>query len=451
MKNNWKKVALGGAALLSLITLAACGSSSNSASASKGTSAQIKDADKSPKLSFWWWGNDDRNQATMKQIKNFEAENSGISVEGRPSGFGNLDQVFTTQYAGGTSADVMTLMYQWVPQYGQNGGFYDLNKLSKYLDLKDNYDKAFLKTGQVGGKQVAVPYGENVMVMWVNKTVFEKNGVDVTKLKTWDDYINAAKKFPKGSYPLCSPTWRFPVTIYLQQKLNKTEFNAKGQMNYTEKDYLDGMKWYMSLVKDGVFVPRSDYLANVGSDPVSLATNKQEFTGKYAGGIGWNQGLQSDYDALKGVGDQMEIVPYPVISDAKGGANILSKPSMAFAIKKDEKNPVATAKFLNDFLNGEKANQILGTTRGVPASKSAQKALEKSGALAGFAKDANDAGKVDTMSETPFYEDGTLTSIYTDQIEAVELGKTSVKEAAHEVYTQTKAQAAKLAQQMGLK
>jgi oligogalacturonide transport system substrate-binding protein len=341
-------------------------------------------------------------------------------------------------------------MYQWVPQFGQNNGFYDLSKI-KSLDLKDNYDKDFLKTGQVDGKQVAVPYGENVMVMWVNKTVYEKNGVDVSKLKTWDDYINAAKKFPEGSYPICSPTWRFPVTIYLQQKLNKTEFNAKGKMNYTEKDYLDAMTWYMSLVKDGVFVPRSDYLANVGSDPVSLATNKQELTGKYAGGIGWNAGLQSDYDALKAVNNEMVIVPYPVISDAKGGANILSKPSLAFAISKDEKNPEEAGKFLNDFLNGKKANEILGTTRGVPASKAAQKALKDSGALSGFAKEANDAGDVDKMAETPFYEDGTLTTIYTDQIEAVELGKTDLKTAAHNVYTQTKVQAAKLAAQLKLK
>ncbi|MCL2112663.1 ABC transporter substrate-binding protein [Lactococcus protaetiae] len=437
-KQNWKKVALGGTALLAVATLAACGSG---ASASK--------ANAKANLSFWWWGSADRNTATQKQIDNFQKSNPNITVKGRPTGFGNLDQVFATQYAGGTSADVLTLLYNWVPMYGQNGGFYDLSKI-KSLDLKDNYDASFLKFGQVDGKQVAVPYGQNVMVMWVNKTVYEKFGVDVSKLHTWQDYINAAKKFPKGYYPLCSPTWNFMPTIYLQQLTGKTEFDAKGNLNWSENDIEQAVSWYYSLVKDGVMVPADNYIANVGSDPVSLANNKMELNGNYAGGVGWNAGLQADHDALAAKGDDMEIVPYPVIDNAKG-ANILSKPSLLLAIKKDEKNPEQAGKYLNDFLNGKKANQILGTTRGVPASKSAVKALTDNGQLTGFAKSAYEAGlNVKTMNETPFYEDGTLTQIWTQQAQAVELGKQDVKTAAKNIYTQTKAQAAKLAVQYKL-
>lgn len=67
-------------------------------------------------------------------------------------------------------------------------------------------------------------------------------------------------------------------------------------------------------------------------------------------------------------------------------------------------------------------------------------------------KDGYDYGqKAVKMNETPFYEDGSLTTIYTTEIEAVELGKTDLKTAAKNVFTKTKDQAAKLAKDYKLK
>lgn len=439
---KWQKVAVSAVTILSIAALA----TGCSAGKKKGNTTENKGA---VKVSFSWWGNDDRHKATQDMITNFEKDHKDISVKGEPSGFGDLDQVFTTRYAGNTLADVTTLLYSWVPQFGQNGGFYDLNKI-KSLDLS-TYNKDFLKFGQVDGKQVAVPYGENTLVMYVNKTAYEKNGIDITSLKTWDDYATAAKKLPEGSFMIASPTWRFPVTVWLQQKTGKTEFNAKGDLNWSEQDYLDGMTWYKKMADARVFVSRKDYLENVGTEPVSLATNKKWLNGEYGGGIGWNAGITSDYQSLKAIGSELVIVDYPI---AEGGkkVNLLSKPSMLFGVKKNEKNPEQVGTFLNDFLNGEKANEILGLSRGIPASSSAVKSLTKSGKLTGFMKDGYDYGqKAVKMNETPFYEDGSLTTMYTTEIEAVELGKTDLKTAAKNVFTKTKDQAAKLAKDYKLK
>ena len=92
-------------------------------------------------ISFSWWGNDDRHQATQEMIAHFEKEHPEIAVKGEPSGFGDLDQAFTTRYAGNTLADITTLLYNWVPQFGQNDGFYDLNTIDS-LDLS-TYDPDF--------------------------------------------------------------------------------------------------------------------------------------------------------------------------------------------------------------------------------------------------------------------------------------------------------------------
>ena len=435
---KWQKGALSFLSLLSATAVLA-GCDAGKKNAGNETVAD----DDAVEISFSWWGNDDRHEATRNMINHFQEENTNITVKGEPSGFGDLDQVFTTRYAGGTLADVTTALYNWVPQFGQNDGFYDLGEIST-LDLS-TYDEKFLEFGQVDGKQVAVPYGENTLIMYLNKSEYERNGIDISALKTWDDYAEAAKKLPEGSFMLASPTWRFPVTIWLQQKTGMAEFDEKGNMNWTEQDYLDGMTWYKEMADARVFVSRKDYLENVGTEPVSLATNKKWLEGDYGGGIGWVAGITSDYESLKEIGDELVVVDYPI---AEGGTevNLLSKPSLLLVVSKETKHPEEVGTFLNEFLNGEEANKILGLSRGIPASSKAVEALTEDGQLTGFMKEAYDyAQEAVKINETPFYEDGTLTTIYTSEMEAVELGRTDLETAAKNVYEQTKEQAVKLA------
>lgn len=399
-------------------------------------------------ISFSWWGNDDRHAATQEMIEQFEAKYPDIKVKGEPSGFGDLDQVFTTRYAGDTLADVTTVLYNWVPQFGQNDGFYDLSTIDS-LDLS-TYDEEFLKYGQVDGKQVAVPYGSNTIVMYLNKSAFERHGVDISTLKTWDDYAEVGRTLPEGTFCIVSPTWRFPVTVWLQQKTGLPEFDEKGNMNYTEQDYLDAMTWYTEMTEANVFVSRKDYLENVGTEPVSVANNAKWLEGQYMGGIGWNAGITSDYDALVEVGDELVIVDYPIAEGATD-VNLLSKPSLLFVVPTSEKHPEEVGTFLNEFLNGKEANETLGLVRGIPASTSAVEALEESGQLTGFMKEGYDyAVAAKKINQTPFYEDGELTNIYTMEIEAVELGRTDLATAASNVYEQTKVQAEKLAKDFKL-
>lgn len=69
-------------------------------------------------------------------IAYFEEEYPEIAVKGEPSGFGDLDQAFTTRYAGNTLADITTLLYNWVPQFGQNDGFITLIRLIPWIYLR---------------------------------------------------------------------------------------------------------------------------------------------------------------------------------------------------------------------------------------------------------------------------------------------------------------------------
>ncbi len=47
---------------------------------------------------------------------------------------------------------------------------------------------------QLGGKQYGVDYHMGALVMYYNKELLDKAGVDVDSIKTWDDYIEAGKQ-----------------------------------------------------------------------------------------------------------------------------------------------------------------------------------------------------------------------------------------------------------------
>lgn len=59
---------------------------------------------------------------------------------------------------------------------------------------KEDFVQTFLNQGQVDGKQYFLPMYGTTQVMYYRKDVFEKNGIDASTLKTWEDLAAAAAK-----------------------------------------------------------------------------------------------------------------------------------------------------------------------------------------------------------------------------------------------------------------
>ncbi|WP_161979305.1 ABC transporter substrate-binding protein [Streptococcus sp. S784/96/1] len=437
-----KKMRKFGLTLMTLLSagtlLAACGSNKEAKTGETGKS------DENVTLRVWWWGNDDRHQATLSMIDNFEKNNSDIKVKAEYVGFGSLDEKITTMITGGaaTTPDIIQMDRGQVVRFSPDGkGFYDLSKLEG-VDLS-GYDEEFLKTGQFNGIQNGVPLGKNVVTVLFNKTAFDKVGAKIPT--SWDELKEEAKKFPEGSFPLVLPTPRFGTGIYLQQKTGKTEFDEKGNMNYTKKDYKEALAWYMEMIEAKAFNSRKDYLENVGNEPVSLAQNSKFISGEYAGVLEWTGGIAGNEQALKDSGQELIVVKDMLKNKDAKGSYTIAKPTFLFVISKDEKNPEQAGKFLNDFINGEEANKILGVTRGVPANSKTAQLLIDEGKVTGAIEAGYEYSKnVQTLNQTVFYEDSTLQTILSDALENMELNGLSLDDAAEYVYSNTKTQSEKL-------
>lgn len=151
-----------------------------------------------------------------------------------------------------------------------------------------------------------------------------------------------------------------------------------------------------------VFVSRQSYLENVGTEPVSVAQNAKYINGEYAGVLEWNGGLKSNEATLKETNQELVIAPMPVIENAKFDGT-MSKPTMLFSISKNTKNPELSAKFLNFILNDPEGIKLMGTSRGIPASKIAVEVLTEDEQIDGVVKEGDEYGlEVPNMQQTPF-------------------------------------------------
>ncbi|MDF2877048.1 MAG: yesO [Clostridia bacterium] len=421
------------AAVVSLSVLGGCGKTSEAPVKESEESTQSTDNGGEIALRMAWWGNDSRHQATLDAIKSYTDANPGVSVKSEYNGFASYQEKVTTQLAGNTEPTIMQVNYDWFPIFSRTGvGFYDIYQLKDYIDLSQ-YDEEFLKLGEIEGKLNGIPLGKNTLTLIVNKSVYDELGVQIPK--TWDDFVAAAEKFPEGSYPLVVEP-RLIIYIYLQQKTGKSLLTQDNQLNYSEVDYVDGLKWYKDMVDKGVFGTREDYLENVGSTYSSLAQNQKFIDGQYAGTMEWSGALDAYKQTLESEGQELAIVPMPQIEGSKVSGTI-SKPNMFFTISKNAEKPEEAAKLINHLLNDPEGVKLMALSRGIPASKVAAKTLEEAGMAVGIVKEATDLGEqIVSLPQMPNYDNTIITETFRQYDEAFELGQMSLEDAAKAIYTE---------------
>ncbi|MEH0072297.1 hypothetical protein V6L77_21790 [Pannonibacter sp. Pt2-lr] len=132
-------------------------------------------------------------------------------------------------------------------------------------------------------------------------------------------------------------------------------------------------------------------------------------------------------------GQKLEAVKLLTSPDAKT-EGVYRKPSMVFAISKNSKNPQAAAQIVNCLLNEPEGIKALGSSRGLPASKTAAKALSDAGSVEMELIAANaiiTAGTGPTVS--PFNEHPEVRSLFIDTLEEFSYGMLDAEGAAEQI------------------
>lgn len=341
------------------------------------TNISIADKKEEINVEMSWWGSDTRTSYTIEALNQYSKENTNIKVNmtyGEYSGFELKNDVKMFSH---TEADVMQLDFPWMKKYEDLGlGFYDLNSLSKHIDLS-NYDETVLSYGKnSSGTLVALPIALNLKVVWYNKTVYEKYGLEIPV--TWDDLFEAAKVMSVDNvYPLDmegGAVWVSTVA-YVEQTTGKQVFQEDGTFGFSESDVKTMLQFYKRLIDEKV-VPK-----------VAERDEANISNGTYAGTMQWVSGA-AKYEEMINSGGNTLAVGMPPSQDGEERLGWYIKPATLYSVGEHTENPEEAAKLLSYIVSDEEMVMRQKLEKGIPCNKKAIEILEKNKVLEGVQYDA---------------------------------------------------------------
>lgn len=437
-------------AAVCLTSFAGCSGGTKQANADSAASQQASEAKSGAAnagvptdkvtLRFQWWGGDDRHKATNDAIKKFEEKYPYITIKAEYGGFDGMQDKVNTEKAGHTLPDIVQVNYDWLASLSKDGkGFYDLDSLKDIIDLSQ-WDQATLQFGKRNGILNAIAVSTTGRSAFYNKTTFDKVGVSIPK--SWDDLIAAGKKFEsynKDYYPTDLDTGSgftafFTVMAYEQQKTGKQFLTQDGKVGFTVDEFKDALDFYMTLEKNHVTRTQKQIQNDAGS--TALYQTDQFISGKVAGMLEWSSSVGKFDKVLKDKKEKLVLGDLPMLASKKN-AGWFVKPSLLLAISGETKYPKQSALFLNWLLNDPDASVILGTTRGVPSSKSALTALVKSNPK--LSEDLSyqateQISRCNPILESPYMDNSEIKKAYITAIQSISYGNADTKTAAQKLY-----------------
>ncbi len=385
-------------------------------------------------LRFSWWGGDDRHEATIRAVELFEKKYPDINIETEYGGWDGWTEKVAAQMAGGTAPDIMQINYDWLLRFSNGAtGFYNLEELDDIIHL-ENFSDEVLEYGKQNGILNAIPISMTGRSLFFNKTTFDEIGAEIPE--TWDDFINLGEVFREhDSYPLDLDiqtgftAWYFSV-VYSQQKFGKEFLTHNGEINFTVDEIAQTLDFYKMLEDKGVIRTVMQRMNEDGND--ALYQSPEFIDGSVAGILEWGSAV-GKYDSSIS-SDNLVIGNLLFLEDCKISGWFI-KPSVLYAISSDTKYPEQAALFLDFMLNDSECAEILGTSRGIPESSSAYKALESKNILEGLSYQSyQQINECNPIVISPYMELSEMSACYNKAIENVSYGIKTTDEAAQEMY-----------------
>ncbi|MGW7665633.1 extracellular solute-binding protein [Streptomyces sp. NPDC054775] len=177
-------------ALVAAAGLSACSSSGSDDGRSGGGGRTTIDV---------WLMRDSVSAAFQKEfVKGFETAHPHIKVRVQIQEWDGIGEKVTAALASNDAPDVIETGNTQVAQFPQSGGLLDLS--DKVSDLGgSSWLKGLSEPGSYQDKQYGIPYYAANRVVIYRKDLFQKAGVDASKIKTRDQWISATRKLNKGS------------------------------------------------------------------------------------------------------------------------------------------------------------------------------------------------------------------------------------------------------------
>lgn len=393
-------------------------------------------ADEQITLRFSWWGGDERLEATLSVIEQFETLHPNIKIEPEYGSSDGYSDKLSTQLASGTAPDIIQIDPGVMPSFVTPGTDYFINYNDYGFDFSKFEEKYYTQriNGNFDGKQLGIPTGIAGGAMIVNQTLADAIGLDLSKQMTWNDLIEMGKKvreYDSSMYLLMANKDTLTHIIlnnYLKQ-ISGTSFTdeATKEINYTQEQLEQGYAFIQSLY-DNEVVPPASYMAPYSGD--NLQSDPNWIAGKYVCSLTYTSLL----NVLSAANESVAYTAgkLPVLENATAEGWFSNCPQI-IAVSSTSEHPTEAVMFLDYFFNNPEAMKTLGTVRSVPPTEEARQICTENGTLTKLLADAvNITVSYKGIMDDKNYQTQQARQIVVDEVEAVGYGVNSPADAATE-------------------
>ena len=261
------------------------------------------------------------------------------------------------------------VMYEQV----SSGICQDITKPVTEGGFKDTFYPATIDNFTVGGKIYGVPNDVGPVVLWYNKELCQKAGVDPTKIKQWKDFVDAVKK--------CQAAGITPVAVGGQDQWPVHFYTAMLMMRILGKDgmetvYQDKNGGFASADVIKAFQLFRDFAALKPFQSGYLANTYDQAAGTFHDGKtafhlmgSWDlvEGRANAMDKKGLSDDKLGWIFFPEVEGGKGKANDLFASLDGWLVTKDA--PKETIDFIKVWLGKDIQTKLAGPGLFIPAVK----------------------------------------------------------------------------------
>ncbi len=368
--------------------------SSNAATASSGPSQEPVTL----KWALWDW---EATAYYKPLIDAYKTAHPNVTIEYVDLGSTDYMTMLSTQLSGGADLDVLTI--KDIPGYSNLVKQNHLEPLKTYMGDKSIDPSVYggtVEQIEVNGEVYALPFRSDFWLIYYNKALFDKAGVDYpTNDMTFDQYDELARKMTSGSgsekvYGAHYHTWRSAVQLFgiLDGKNTVVGGNydfLKPTYERILKEQEDGIVMDYATLKtssthySGVFYNNSVAMMNMGSWFIATQIEK----------------VKSGESQSKEWG----IVKYPHPEGVEAGTTLGTITSLA--VNQKSKHKEAALDFMN-FVTGAEGAKVIASTGTIPAIKN-DEVINSITSIDGFPSDENSKAALNTVQtylEMPIHE-----------------------------------------------